>query len=88
MKLVYYANGKTMVGSKNARDLSEKNLRKVIELIVSAVRHPDIAVDMDKVERTKIDLIKIINSFVAYYGKYYENTKEGGYDIVLNLEQL
>lgn len=88
MKIVYYADGKTMVGSKNARYLSKKNLRKVIELTVSAVRHPDIEVDMDKVERTKIDLIKIINYFVAYYGKYYENTKEGGYDIVLNLEQL
>lgn len=86
MKLVYYANGKTMVGSKNARDLSEKELRKVIEQIVSAVRHPDIAVDMDKVGRIKIDLIKIINHLVAYYGKYYENTKEGGYDIILNLE--
>ena len=88
MKIVYYANGKTMVGSKNARDISEKNLRKVIEQIVSAVKYPDIAVDMDKVGRTKIGLIKIINSLVAYYGKYYENTKDGGYDIVLNLEQL
>ena len=86
MKIVYYANGKTMVGSKNARDVSEKNLRKVIEQIVSAVKHPDIAVDMDKEGRTKIGLIKIINSLVAYYGKYYENTKDGGYDIVLNLE--
>ena len=86
MKIVYYANGKTMVGSTNARDLSEKNLRKVIEQLEAAVRHPDIAVYVDKVDRTKIDLIKIINSFVAYYGKYYENTKDGGYDIVLNLE--
>ena len=47
MKIVYYANGKTMVGSKNARDISEKNLRKVIEQIVSAVKHPDIEVDID-----------------------------------------
>ena len=86
MKIVCYANGKTMVGSINARDISEKNLRKVIEQIVSAVKHPDIEVDMDKEGRTKIGLIKIINSLVASYGKYYENTKDGGYDIVLNLE--
>ena len=86
MKIVYYANGKTMVGSINARDISEKNLRKVIEQIVSAVKYPDLEVDMDKVGRTKIGLIKIINSLVAYYGKYYEKTKDGGYDIVLNLE--
>ena len=86
MKIIYYANGKTMVGSKNARDLSEKNLRKVIEQIVSAVKYPDIEVDMDKERKKKIGLIKIINSLVAYYGKYYENTKDGGYDIVLNLE--
>ena len=54
MKIVYYANGKTMVGSKNARDISEKNLRKVIEQIVSVVKYPDIEVDMDKVGRTNI----------------------------------
>lgn len=86
MKIVYYANGKTMVGLEDARDLTNSELRDVIEQIVSAVKHPDIAVDMDKVGRTKIGLIKIINSLVAYYGKYYENTKDGVYDIVLNLE--
>ncbi len=84
MKIVYYANGKTMVGSKNARDLSEKELRKVIEQIVSAVRCPDIAKDMDKWVRTKMDLIKIINYFVCFHGKYHENIKEGGYDRVFN----
>lgn len=40
MKIIYYANGKTMVGSKNARDISENNLRKVIEQIVSDVKYP------------------------------------------------
>lgn len=49
MKIVYCANGKAMVGLENARDLTNSELRKVIEQIVSAVKHPDIEADMDKV---------------------------------------
>ena len=85
MKIVYYANGKTMVGSKNARDLTEKELRKVIEQAASAGNCEKAAQSELALAKTKIDLIEVINSIVCACGEYYETIK-CGYDVVFNFE--
>lgn len=85
MKIVYYANGKTMVGSKNARYLSKKNLRKVIELTVSAGGCLKDAQSEMALAKTKSDLIKIIDSIVIVFGEHYETIK-GGYDVEFNFD--
>lgn len=85
MKIVYYVNGKTMVGRKDARDLTEKELRKVIEQAASASGCLKDAQSDANLAKTKNDLIKVINTIVMAYGKFYETIK-GGYDVVFNFE--
>lgn len=86
MKIVYYANGKTMVGRKEARYFSEKNLRKVIEQAASAGGCLKDAQSEMALAKTKIDLISVINSIAVTCGEYHKNEKCGGYDVVFNFE--
>lgn len=86
MKIVYYANGKTMVGLEDARDLTNSELRDVIERAASARGCFKEAQSVMALAKTKIDLISVINSIAVTCGEYHKNEKCGGYDVVFNFE--
>lgn len=86
MKITYYANGKTMVGLEEARDLTNSELCNVIEQAATASGCLKDAQSDVALARTKIDLIRIISSIAVAYGEYHKNEKCGGYDVVFNFE--
>lgn len=86
MKIVYYANGKVMVGLEDARDLTNSELRDVIERAATAGGCLKDAQSEMALAKTKIDLIRVISSIAVTCGEYHKNEKCGGYDVVFNFE--